>query len=85
MRSRPLDKITLSEFCSAIISAGGILKNTPIPNKISLYGIQVGVRMPYFGCLYAIFSAKSIDFTEGQRIPTPESSFYSKNLGHVFC
>ena len=33
-------------------------KTTPIPNKNGSYGIKWGVRMPYFGGLYAIFSVE---------------------------
>ena len=34
------------------------LKTTPTPNKNGSYGIKWGVRMPYFGGPYAIFSVE---------------------------
>ena len=34
------------------------LKTTPTPNKNGSYGIKGGVRMPYFGGPYAIFSVE---------------------------
>ena len=58
------------------------VKTTPTPNKNGSYGIQGGVRMPYFGVRMPYFLQKSLDFNRLYAIRTP---WYGIFWGHIFC
>ena len=59
------------------------IKTTHTPHKNGSYGINWGIRMPYFGSLYAIFSVE-IPLFEPTSMPY-RPLLYGIVLEHIFC
>ena len=70
------EKLFMCQMFMCLFRPQNTLKTAPIPNKVSSCCIEVGVRLPYFGGLYAMCSVKIPLFAEGRRDFTPDDPFF---------